>query len=393
MKPAPILLFSLLLLVSSCLSPAKLVDMGNYDQAIDVSVQRLTGKKKKKAKLVKSLEIAFEKATRQDMRMAESLEKEGRPENWERINDLHRQIGRRQSNIEPLLPLVDENGYKASFQFVRIEDLERKSRENAAEYFYNRALTLLDQAKKGDKTAARDAYGELQQLDKYYRTYKDRDKLEQEALDLGAIHILIKSENASNSVLPKNFEHELLQFSTGDMETTWRKYYNNPLSRNAFDYIVVVKMVNIGISPEMVKEREYVDYKEIEEGWDYVLDQNGNVMKDSLGNDIKIPKKIFVTANVLEVYQNKVATVSGRVEFIERQSGNVLASENITTDAIFENYASTYKGDRRALSEDTKRRLGNSPRPFPPDEALLMQAASILKPVVKQKIAGNPYLR
>lgn len=393
MKPAPILLFSLLLLVSSCLSPAKLVDMGNYDQAIDVSVQRLTGKKKKKAKLVKSLEIAFEKATRQDMRMAESLEKEGRPENWERINDLHRQIGRRQSKIEPLLPLVDENGYKASFQFVRIEDLERESRENAAEYFYNRALTLLDQAKKGDKTAARDAYGELQQLDKYYRTYKDRDKLEQEALDLGAIHILIKSENASNSVLPKNFEHELLQFSTGDMETTWRKYYNNPLSRNAFDYIVVVKMVNIGISPEMVKEREYVDYKEIEEGWDYVLDQNGNVMKDSLGNDIKIPKKIFVTANVLEVYQNKVATVSGRVEFIERQSGNVLASENITTDAIFENYASTYKGDRRALSEDTKRRLGNSPRPFPPDEALLMQAASILKPVVKQKIAGNPYLR
>ena len=132
MKPAPILLFSLLLLVSSCLSPAKLVDMGNYDQAIDVSVQRLTGKKKKKAKLVKSLEIAFEKATRQDMRMAESLEKEGRPENWERINDLHRQIGRRQSKIEPLLPLVDENGYKASFQFVRIDDLERKSRENAA---------------------------------------------------------------------------------------------------------------------------------------------------------------------------------------------------------------------------------------------------------------------
>ena len=393
MKPAPILLISLVLIFTSCLSPSKLVEMGDYDTAIDVSVQRLSGKKKKKADIVKALESAFEKATRQDMRIAESLEKEGRPENWERINEIHRGIGRRQAKIEPLLPLIDENGYQAKFQFVRIEDLELKSRENAAEYFYNHAITLLDQAKKGDKQAARDAYSELKQLDRYYRDYKNRNQLELEALELGAIHILIKSENASNSMLPKNFEQELLQFSTADMETLWRKYYNNPLSRKAFDYIILVKMVNIAVSPEMVKEREYVDYKEIEEGWEYVLDGNGNVLKDSLGNDVKVPKKIFVTADVLEVYQNKVATVSGRIEFLERSTGNILANENITADAIFENYASTYKGDKRALSNDTKNRLGNSPRPFPPSEVLLMQAASILKPVVKQKIASNPYLR
>lgn len=392
MKTTPILFLSVVLVFTSCLSPAKLVDMGDYDKAIDVCVQRLSGKKKKKTELVKSLESAFEKATRQDMRIAESLEKEGRPENWERINEIHRGIGRRQAKVEPLLPLVDEYGYQAKFQFVRIEDLERKSRENAADYFYNHAVELLDQAKKGDKPAARQAYSELQQINRYYRDFKNKNQLEQEALELGAIHILIKSENASNAVLPKDFERELLQFSTADLETVWRKYYNNPLSRNAFDYIVLVKMVNVAVSPERVKEREYVDYKEIEEGWEYVLDQNGNVMKDTLGNDIKVPKKVFVTANVLEVYQNKTATVSGRIEFLERQTGNILSSENITADAIFENYAATFKGDKRALSEDTKRRIGNSPMPFPPDEALLMQAAGILKPVVKQKIAANPYL-
>lgn len=367
--------------------------MGDYDQAIELSIRKLTGKKKKKAELVKTLETAFEKATRQDMRMAETLEKEGRPENWERINGIHRQIGRRQSRIEPLLPLIDEFGYQAKFQFVRIEDLERKSRENAAEYLYVRAQSLLEDARKGDKQAARQAYSELQNINRYYQNYKDKTNLEREALELGAIHILIKAENTSNAVLPRDFEKELLQFTTADMESVWRKFSNNPLSRNAFDYIVLVKMANIAVSPEMVKEREYVDYREIEEGWDYVLDQNGNVMKDSLGNDIKIPKKIFVTANVLEVYQSKVASVSGRIEFIERRSGNILSTENLTADAVFENYASTFKGDRRALSEDTKRRIGNSPMPFPPNEALLMQAASMLKPVIKQKIAGNPYLR
>lgn len=393
MKAAPILLLALVTLFASCLSPAKLVEMGDYDQAIDLSIRKLTGKKKKKAELVKALESAFEKATRQDMRLADNLEKEGRPENWERINDIHRAIGRRQAKIEPMLPLIDENGYQAKFQFVRIEDLERKSRENAAEYLYVHAQSLLEDARKGDKFAAREAYSELRNIDKYYQTYKDKINLEREALELGAIHILIKPENASNAILPKDFERELLQFSTADLETTWRKYYNNPLSRNAFDYIVLVKMVNIAISPEMVKEREYVDYKEIEEGWEYVLDQNGNVMKDSLGNDVKVPKKIFVTANVLEVYQNKIASVSGKIEFVERRTGNILASENLTADAIFENYASTFKGDKRALSEDTRRRIGNSPMPFPPNEVLLMQAASILKPVIKQKIASNPYLR
>jgi hypothetical protein len=393
MKATQILFLSLILLFSSCLSPSKLVELGDYDQAIDISIRRLTGKKKKKAELVKTLETAFEKATRQDMRTAESLEREGRPENWERINNIHRQIGRRQSRIEPLLPLVDEFGYKAQFQFVRIDELEQKSRENAAEYFYNRGLDLLAQARKGDKFAAREAYSELQSINRYYRDYKNKDQLMLEALDLGAIHILIKPENASNAVLPKDFEKELLQFSTADLESTWRKYYNNPLSRNAFDYIVLVKMVNIAVSPEMVKEREYVDYREIEEGWEYVLDQNGNVLKDSLGNDVKTPKKIFVTANVLEVYQNKIASVSGRLEFLERSTGNILATESLTADAVFENYASTFRGDKRALSEETRRRLGNSPMPFPPDEVLLMQAAGMLKPVIKQKIAGNPYLR
>ena len=369
------------------------MDMGSYDQAIDVSVRRLTGKKKKKPELVRVVETAFQKATAQDMRTAESLERDGRPENWELINNIHRQIGRRQAKIEPLLPLIDKNGYQAKFQFVRIEDLERKSRENAAEYFYNRAIALIEQAKRGDKPAAREAFNELQQINRYYRDYKSKNQLEQEALELGAIHILIKPENASNAVLPRNFEQELLQFSTADLETLWRKFYNNQNSRSHFDYIVLVKIVNIALSPESFREREYVDHKEIEEGFEYVLDQNGNVLKDSLGNDVKIPKKIFITANVLEVYQSKMASVSGRVEFIERRTGNILNFENITADAIFENYASTFRGDRRALSEDSRRRIGNSPMPFPPNEVLLMQAAGILKPVVKQKIASNPFLR
>ncbi|MDV7394417.1 hypothetical protein RZS08_23745, partial [Arthrospira platensis SPKY1] len=61
MKATQILFLALVLFFSSCLSPSKLVELGDYDQAIDISIRRLTGKKKKKAELVKTIETAFEK--------------------------------------------------------------------------------------------------------------------------------------------------------------------------------------------------------------------------------------------------------------------------------------------------------------------------------------------
>ena len=44
-----------------------------------------------------------------------------------------------------------------------------------------------------------------------------------------------------------------------------------------------MRLTNIEVSPEQIKEREYEDTKEIEDGFEYVLDGNGNVAKDSSG--------------------------------------------------------------------------------------------------------------
>ncbi|MCB0678727.1 MAG: hypothetical protein KDC30_18645, partial [Saprospiraceae bacterium] len=54
----PILL--VVLFLASCSSPRKLVETGNYDDAIHTLVNRLSGKKKKKAEQVAALEVAFE---------------------------------------------------------------------------------------------------------------------------------------------------------------------------------------------------------------------------------------------------------------------------------------------------------------------------------------------
>ncbi|HMQ60749.1 MAG TPA: hypothetical protein PKE06_08775 [Flavilitoribacter sp.] len=372
----------------ACTSPQELVESGNYDQAIEMAVRKLAGKKNKKVKYVQALEDAFAKITDQDMRLADRLKSEGRPENWSKINDVYRRIRHRQELIEPLLPLIDKEGIKANFRFVRVDDLELESKEKAAEYQYNLGKQLIAESKTtGDKLVARQAYAELEKISRYYNNYRDRKQLMDQALDLGTTYVVFHMNNRSNTVIPREMEQELLRFGVQDLNSQWRVFHTNPQPGVAYDYKVEMNLNRLDVGPEVVKEREYVDSKEIEDGFDYVLDERGNVKKDTAGNDIKIPKKVLVKARVLEVFQTKVASVSGRIEWYDLHNNQLMESQPLTADAVFENYASTFQGDKRALSDQSRKRIGNRPLPFPTNEALLLTAATQLQPVIKEKIA------
>jgi len=110
------------------------------------------------------------------------------------------------------------------------------------------------------------------------------------------------------------------------------------------------------------------------------------VRKDSLGNDIKTPRKVRIRANVLEVFQTKSAHIAGFVEVYEAAGNTLLDNRDLGTEILFENYASTFTGDKRALSEESKSRIGNAPRPFPRDEDMLAQAADRLKPNLRDEL-------
>jgi hypothetical protein len=67
----------------------------------------------------------------------------------------------------------------------------------------------------------------------------------------------------------------------------------------------------------------------------------------------------------------------------------IVDEDQLTAEAIFENYASTFRGDRRALSNDSRRRIGNRPIPFPSNEALILDAAAVLKPKLQERLANS----
>jgi len=383
-------LFLIAFLLTSCQTAKKYVESGNYDDAIDLCLRKLRGKDNKKNEYVQGLELAFKKAQSRDLATISALKAESRPELWERIHDIHLDIRARQNKVNPLLPLVSKNGYKARFEFVDIGRLEIESRGKAAEYLYDQAVTSLGQGERGDKLAARKAYQYLRDLEtRYYRDYRDKNDMMARARDLGTSFVLLEVKNESGKILPRDFSERLLAMSKQELDTEWKEFFFDAKPGEQFDYKAVFKIRDISISPERVSERAYTEEKTIEDGWDYVLDQRGNVMKDTLGNDIKKTRYTTIRAHVLEVHQTKAARLAGYVEIFDLNRNTSVDSRDLGTEIQFEHFAATFKGDDRALSQDSRNCIGSSPVPFPRDEAMLVQAAERLKPGLRNELRGS----
>ena len=67
----------------SCKSIDKLVERGQYDEAIVLATKKLAGKKNKKTSYVRNLEKAFDKITSMDMDKINALDAVTNSYNWE----------------------------------------------------------------------------------------------------------------------------------------------------------------------------------------------------------------------------------------------------------------------------------------------------------------------
>lgn len=380
-------LFLLSFLMSSCHMAQKYVESGDYDSAIDLCVSRLRGKAKKNPELVQALELAYRKAQARDLNAVESMSNSGRSNVWDAVYDLELKINARQNKVKPLTPLVAKNGYRAQFEFVDMAPLMYKSRENACEYWYELSLDQLEKAEKGDKMAARQAHRNLSfVMSKYNANYRNIQDQLARARDLGTSYVVFEVKNQSGKILPSDFSERLMAMSKQDLDSEWKDYSFEAKPGLQYDYKAVLKVHSIDVSPERIQERSYFDEKRIQDGWDYVLDMKGNVKKDSTGKDIKTPRMVWIRAEVLEVHQTKAARIGGAVEVRDLRTNQLLESCEVSTEVVFENYASTFRGDERALSQDSKSRIGNRPLPFPLDADMLVQAADRLKPDVREEL-------
>ena len=142
------------------------------------------------------------------------------------------------------------------------------------------------------------------------------------------------------------------------------------------------------ISPERILEKENIKEKNIKDGYTYQLDDNGNVMKDSLGNDIKIDKIVKILAKTKEFSQSKSAKVIAEVRFYDNKK-NLIEKFPLESEFWFRNIYLEFSGDKRVLSKKDKRLLKGGFLPFPPDEVLLFNNSENIKQKLKNIIYNS----
>ena len=390
-KSLLLLAFTFTFLFSNCgvKQTRHLLTSGNYDDAIDNSIANLKSNKDKKGKqdYIYILEEAFAKAKERDLNSINLWTQDANPANLEAIYNTYLNLNSRQEKIKPLLPLkFIPQGKNARFPFDNYNAAIIESKNALSQYLYSNSKKFLVSNSKIDY---RKAYDDLNYLNKINPNYKDVLQLMQEAEYKGTDFVNVSMRNETNMVIPILLQNELLDFSTYGMNDKWTVYHSNKQNGINYDYAVVVNFRTITISPEQVKEKEFYKEKQIKDGLKTLLDSKGKVVKDSLGNPVKVDNFKTIKVRIYEFYQSKACQVAAKVDYVNLKNNQLLSSFPLANEFIFENTYATYKGDKRATDENYYSYFDRRPLPFPTNEQMVYEASSDLKDKLKNIITQN----
>ncbi|CAM1348451.1 hypothetical protein [Tenacibaculum crassostreae] len=388
-------IFSVLVLAScsSVKTTEKAINSGNYEKAISLSVENLAKNKTKEKNqpYVIMLQEAFAKATDRDLARISFLEKEQNPENLESIYNLYKRLNNRQERIKPLLPLrILSSGRNAQFDMVNYEDKIIESKENYASYLYENGVALLEDG-RSNKLNYRRAFDELRHLESVSPNYKDARNLIEEAHAKGTDFVFVSVRNRTNQIIPRRLENDLLAIDTYGLDDLWTQYHANKDRNIRYDFDLELDFRDISISPEQVREKEVIKEKQIKDGFKYLYDTNGNIVKDSLGNKIKVDKFKKVRCTFYQFTQFKSSRVTGVVKYIDNRTNQLLQKFPIQSEFVFEHVYADYDGDKRALEDSFISLLNQTSVPFPSNEQMVYDTGTDLKQKLKHIISRNKF--
>jgi hypothetical protein len=385
MKRTFSILFVTALLLAGCGSSKKQLESGNYDGAITKAVNALR-KNPKSAKDIESLERAWDIALEQDNERIRFLKMEGRANAWDEIYLIYKKLNDRQSLVRTVTPLQYE-GRTIQFPYVDYMAEMIAAKKKAADFYYNHGQELM---KNGTKESYRQAYDEFARAKEYVGDYEGIDQMMQEARYLGISRAYVTLQNLSAVNFPEEFEKELLALDLPRLNSDWVEYHTEvPGSDTQFDYVVSVNIRTVAVSPDRQFERDSLIKARVEDGFDYVKDARGNVMKDSLGNDIKTIKYKDLQCALIQTFQMKECVISGDVEIRSTYPEKTIKKDPIGATSNFEHISARAIGDVNALSAEQKKLLQSNIVEFPTDLDMVIMCSENLKKAIRGFMETN----
>lgn len=368
-----------------------LLSSGNYDQAINNSITNLRSNKDKKGNqdYVYLLEEAYVKAKERDLNSINLLEKEKNPANFEKIYNTYIALNERQEKIKPLLPLKLLNeGRNAIFPFENYNDPIVESKNNLSKYLYANSKLLLATA---DKMNFRKAFDDLTFLNKITPNYNNVNDLLKQAHYKGTDFVNVYTKNETNMIIPVRLQNDLLDFNTYGLDSKWTEFHGNKQKGISYDYEMIISFREILISPEQIKEKEFIKEKQIIDGQKKLLDVNGKEVLDNAGKVVMVDNLRNVTVRIFESRQLKSCQVQAKVDYVDLKSGQLIQSFPLASEFIFENIYATYKGDRRASDDNYFSYFDKRAVAFPTNEQMVYDTGEDLKNKLKNILVRNSF--
>ena len=376
---------SLLLLVG-CHSTKKMLQQGNYDALIQKTVKNLIKDSSSEEDAV-MLDKAYILANERDLERIKYLKTENNPRSYDEMYAIYSNLKNRQTSVRKVLPLRI-GGRTVQYEYVDYDKYMVEAKKKAADYYYENATNLM---KTNTKESYRQAFYEFKKAKDYMGSaYPGIDNLINESRYLGISRVLVGVVNNTLFKLPDEFINNVITIDTREFANEWVEFHVRRLdSETQYDYYVDLILQTIDISPDIVSDKDYIEKRTIEDGFNYVLDSRGNVMKDSLGNDIKTKKYKDITCTVIETLQQKHCTIKGNLEIISVNPKQLLKKEPVAASTHFEHISARAIGDINALKSETMKLIQVKPLPFPDDFGMIYDCTETLKLSIHDALRYN----
>ena len=369
-----LLLFAFVLLITSCTSPKKLLEKGNYYEAAIQSVEKLKkNPNNKKAREV--LEQAYPLAVdnlldklKNDKLIQPEFAYSHAAYTYEDLNRVYEKIQQ-----SPIAKEIIKNPEKFYAQLSEVKPL-------AAEEQYNAGI---DQLTVGSRENAKQAYYYFQDADTFVKNYKDVSVKLDQAYNMALLHVVsdFKPVNSRMYNLSANTFYNELQKSLNQLEKDrFIRFYS----------VTEAKKENIKNPDQYIR----INFEDFVVGETHTRERVENMKKDSvkvgeITLDSGRKKAVYGTVNA-KVSINHMETISKGIvnlSIVENSnSKRVLLNENIPGQYVWFNEWGHFNGDERALTKQQLEICNSKNIPPPPPQQMFVEFTKPIHDQIRRKL-------
>lgn len=383
------LYFILMMVCASCLTPAKLLEQGRVDEALDKSIKRLSGGRIKLTHIVALEEASYIIAERDEEQVQYWLAQQD-ASLWPLIFEYAKLVDEQQEQVRRLEERLMYEGYRPRLTYYPAKALMERARTASAHYYYGTVQKRLPAARAGDRLVARAAFDSIKLCQQYQPDFKNAPALEEELFDLGLTHILLRPRSGKpDGKRGAKLHHILVKKQQFPQRINWLVYHNVPPKQHELHYLLDYYFTDYYVSPNRKDESTCSRSEEVEDG---VIIEEEWSEKDSAYVKVEKPRIIKVSVKVTEVEQSKSASVKLRWQLRRLKDEAVLHEEEVSGGDKWTNEYAEVSGDKRALGSGC-RDGGGSSSGYPSDWKMLSAAAWDLRKDFWKSVGRSPWLK